>query len=269
MNNEILSKQYKTKTKRNIFNCSHENQDDMPAADNSEPVDEGDPPFRKAGLFDPYSDDPRLAVKKIALCPKTGRLIVGGTAGQIVIAHFEADESKKAPLKVSSMNLVSDRDGFVWKGHDQLSVRENLLEPNAEPVGDDGVHITGVLQVSPPASITCLALEANWGLVAGGTAHGLVLFDFNNFLPVFNRCTLNPNGKDFLWKIRISTDFKCDCIYIDLTGAGEQLPRRKSFKKSLRESFRKLRKGRSTRNNPSNQVPTTVSRFECLIFEIC
>uniref|UniRef100_T1PFY4 LLGL2 protein n=1 Tax=Musca domestica TaxID=7370 RepID=T1PFY4_MUSDO len=215
----------------------HENQDDMPAADNSEPVDEGDPPFRKAGLFDPYSDDPRLAVKKIALCPKTGRLIVGGTAGQIVIAHFEADESKKAPLKVSSMNLVSDRDGFVWKGHDQLSVRENLLEPNAEPVGDDGVHITGVLQVSPPASITCLALEANWGLVAGGTAHGLVLFDFNNFLPVFNRCTLNPN---------------------DLTGAGEQLPRRKSFKKSLRESFRKLRKGRSTRNNPSNQVPTTL-----------
>lgn len=47
-------------------------------------------------------------------------------------------------------------------------------------------------------------------------------------------------------------------IFKDLTGAGEQLSRRKSFKKSLRESFRKLRKGRSTRNNPSNQVPTTV-----------
>ncbi|XP_046810006.1 lethal(2) giant larvae protein [Lucilia cuprina] len=214
----------------------HENHDDLPA-ENSEPLDESEPPFRKAGLFDPYSDDPRLAVKKIALCPKTGRLIVGGTAGQIVIAHFESDEENKTPLKVSSMNLVSDRDGFVWKGHDQLNVRSNLLEVNAEPVGDEGVHITGVLQVLPPASITCLALEAAWGLVAGGTAHGLVLFDFNNFLPVFHRCTLNPN---------------------DLTGAGEQLSRRKSFKKSLRESFRKLRKGRSTRNNPSNQVPTTL-----------
>lgn len=154
-------------------------------------MDESEPPFRKAGLFDPYSDDPRLAVKKIALCPKTGRLIVGGTAGQIVIAHFESDEEKKTPLKISSMNLVSDRDGFVWKGHD-------LLEDNADPVGDEGVHITGVLQVLPPASITCLALEAAWGLVAGGTAHGLVLFDFNNFLPVFHRCTLNPNGKNFL-----------------------------------------------------------------------
>ncbi|XP_075153995.1 LLGL domain-containing protein l(2)gl isoform X2 [Haematobia irritans] len=215
----------------------HENQDDLPPTENSEQLDESDPPFRKAGLFDPYSDDPRLAVKKISLCPKNGRLIVGGTAGQIVIAHFESDESKKTPLQVSIMNLVSDRDGFVWKGHDQLNVRENLLDANADPVGDEGVHITGVLQVLPPASITCLALEANWGLVAGGTAHGLVLFDFKNFLPVFNRCTLNPN---------------------DLTGAGEQLSRRKSFKKSLRESFRKLRKGRSTRNNPSNQVPTTL-----------
>ncbi|XP_053961405.1 lethal(2) giant larvae protein [Anastrepha ludens] len=213
----------------------HENQDDIPV-DSTEPLDNSEPPFRKAGLFDPYSDDPRLAVKKIALCPNTGRMIVGGTAGQIVIANFGINELENSPLKVSSMNLVSDRDGFVWKGHDQLTVRENLLDPDADPVGDAGVEITGVLQVLPPASITCLSLEANWGLVAGGTAHGLVLFDCNTFLPVFHRCTLNPN---------------------DLTGAGEQLSRRKSFKKSLRESFRKLRKGRSTRNNPS-QIPTTL-----------
>lgn len=33
-----------------------------------------------------------------------------------------------------------------------------------------------------------------------------------------------------------------------MTGAGEALSRRKSFKKTLRESFRRLRRGRSTRN---------------------
>lgn len=176
---------------------SHENIDDIPPVDSNEPVDESEPPFRKAGLFDPYSDDPRLAVKKIALCPKTGRLVVGGTAGQIIIANFEGESAEKAPLKVSSMNLVSDRDGFVWKGHDQLNVRPNLVEETADPVGDAGVQITGVLQVLPPASITCLALEANWGLVSAGTAHGLVLFQFKNFLPVFHRCTLNPNGMKF------------------------------------------------------------------------
>lgn len=215
----------------------HENQEDGQADASIEQLDEGEPPFRKAGLFDPYSDDPRLAVKKIALCPKTGQLIVGGTAGQIVIADFQGDSKEYGTLKVSSMNLVSDRDGFVWKGHDQLNVRDNLIEEHASPIGEGGVNIIGVVQVLPPASITCLALEANWGLVSGGTAHGLVLFDFKNFVPVFHRCTLNPN---------------------DMTGAGEQLSRRKSFKKSLRESFRKLRKGRSTRNNPSNVVPTTL-----------
>lgn len=42
-----------------------------------------------------------------------------------------------------------------------------------------------------------------------------------------------------------------------MTGAGETLSRRKSFKKTLRESFRRLRKGRSTRTNPGAPAPTT------------
>lgn len=45
----------------------------------------------------------------------------------------------------------------------------------------------------------------------------------------------------------------------DLTGAGEQLSRRKSFKKTLRESFRRLRKGRSTRS-ARNGTQKIVSR---------
>lgn len=50
-------------------------------------------------------------------------------------------------------------------------------------------------------------------------------------------------------------------IFTDLTGAGEALSRRKSFKKTLRESFRRLRKGRSTRNNPgATQTPIAEAR---------
>lgn len=58
-------------------------------------------------------------------------------------------------------------------------------------------------------------------------------------------------------------DFLC-LIVLDLSGAGDApISRRKSFKKSLRESFRRLRKGRSTRHtdkrgaqNPTS--PTTI-----------
>lgn len=43
------------------------------------------PPFGKAGVFDPYIDDPRLGIQRIALDAKTGRLVIGGSAGQIIV----------------------------------------------------------------------------------------------------------------------------------------------------------------------------------------
>lgn len=205
----------------------------------SEPLDDGEPPFRKAGQFDPYSDDPRLAVKKIQMCPKTGVLIIAGTAGNIVVASLTEVKLEEEGIRTSTMNLVSDRDGFVWKGHDQLKVKAQLLE-KSEPL-TEGVEVMGVLQVLPPAAITCLALQSKWGLVSAGTAHGLVLYDFKNNRPIFHKCTLNPN---------------------DLTGQGETISRRKSFKKSLRESFRRLRKGRSTRNAHQTVIPAETRPVE-------
>lgn len=202
--------------------------------ENLEPEDTSEPPFRKAGLFDPYSDDARFAVKKISFCAKTGVLVVAGTAGHVVTATFDASNND-SQLKVTTINLVSDRDGFVWKGHEALKVRQHHVEDGYTT--EEGIHVVSVLQVLPPAAITCVALESEWNLLAAGTAHGLVIFDFSTNQAVLQKCTLNP---------------------ADLTGDGEQLSRRKSFKKTLRESFRRLRRGRSTRNNPNTPAPTTI-----------
>jgi hypothetical protein len=77
-----------------------------------------------------------LAVKKLAFCPKTGVLTVAGTAGNVVLATLDKpSDDQEQPLKVTTMNLVSDRDGFVWKGHDQLKVKPNLT------TGPDGVQV--------------------------------------------------------------------------------------------------------------------------------
>lgn len=203
----------------NSDDLDHPHEDD-------DALDDSEPPFRKAGNFDPYSDDPRLAVKKISLCPKTGILIIAGTAGNIVVSTLEEMPiTNSEGIRTSTMDLVGEHLGFVWKGHDPLKVKQQLLE-QSQPLAD-GVEVLGVLQVKPPAAITCLALQTKWGLLAAGTAHGLVLYDFRNNRPILHKCTLNPS---------------------DINGAGETISRRKSFKKSLRESFRRLRKGRSTRN---------------------
>ena len=71
------------------------------------------PPFRKIGSFDPYTDDYRLAVKKVSFCGKSGRLVVGGTAGQVV--NFELiveGEPREETLTATQVTLVTEKDGF-------------------------------------------------------------------------------------------------------------------------------------------------------------
>ena len=52
------------------------------------------------GTFDPYSDDPRLAIQKVALCALSDTLVVAGSAGQILIFNMERQE-REQDLKVS------------------------------------------------------------------------------------------------------------------------------------------------------------------------
>ncbi|XP_050478833.1 lethal(2) giant larvae protein homolog 1 isoform X3 [Bombus huntii] len=207
------------------------------------PEDDEDewPPFRKVGTFDPYSDDPRLAVKKVLLCPLSSTLVVAGTAGHIITTTISSEPVNKE-IKAITMNIVNDRDGFVWKGHDRLPARTTSISFAV------GFQPQSLLQLYPPAAVTALAMHSEWGLLAAGTAHGLAVFDYTRAKAVNVKCTLNPN---------------------DLSGAGDTpISRRKSFKKSLRESFRRLRKGRSqrrtnatspTRNTTSEKKKETVA----------
>ena len=93
------------------------------------------------------------------------------------------------PFQAIPMNLVSDCDGFAWKGHSELGLVSG--KQNFPP----GFQPSMILQISPPATITSLAANAKWGLVAVGTAHGFGLFDFVQKKVVMLRCTLNPNGE--------------------------------------------------------------------------
>jgi len=104
--------------------CFSGDELDSPPEDAEAEADEDEwPPFRKVsyllliymvtsyewskslstqvGLFDPYSDDPRLAVKKLCLCPISGLLSVAGTAGQVVVAEFsDAQNEKELPVMI-------------------------------------------------------------------------------------------------------------------------------------------------------------------------
>ncbi|XP_022084942.1 lethal(2) giant larvae protein homolog 1-like isoform X4 [Acanthaster planci] len=177
------------------------------------------PPFRKVGNFDPFSDDPRLGIQRIVLCPVSGSLLVGGTAGQVVILNIGTEEVEKT-VESFPIQIVGEQDKFVWKGHESLGVKEDALKfaPGFQP--------SMVVQAQPPASITALALQTSWGLAGLGTSHGFALFDTVQKKLVSAHCTLNPN---------------------DLSSTGQPMTRKRSMAKSLRASIRRLRKRRDHR----------------------
>ncbi|XP_047613234.1 LLGL scribble cell polarity complex component 2 isoform X5 [Phacochoerus africanus] len=174
------------------------------------------PPLRKVGSFDPYSDDPRLGIQKIFLCKYSGYLAVAGTAGQVLVLELNDEEAEHAVEQVEA-DLLQDQEGYRWKGHERLCARPGPVhfEPGFQPFV--------LVQCQPPAVVTSLALHSEWRLVAFGTSHGFGLFDHQQRRQVFVKCTLHPSDQ------------------LALEGP---LSRVKSLKKSLRQSFRRIRRSR-------------------------
>ena len=88
-----------------------------------------------------------------------------------------------------------------------------------------------IMQASPPAAITALALEASWNLVCLGTSHGFALFDYRRLEPVSGmvRCTLETSE---------SAESASASGFI----------RGKSFRKSLRQTMHRIRSSFRSRN---------------------
>uniref|UniRef100_G1QK43 LLGL scribble cell polarity complex component 2 n=1 Tax=Nomascus leucogenys TaxID=61853 RepID=G1QK43_NOMLE len=174
------------------------------------------PPLRKVGSFDPYSDDPRLGIQKIFLCKYSGYLAVAGTAGQVLVLELNDEAAEQAVEQVEA-DLLQDQEGYRWKGHERLAARSGpvCFEPGFQPFM--------LVQCQPPAVVTSLALHSEWRLVAFGTSHGFGLFDHQQRRQVFVKCTLHPSDQ------------------LALEGP---LSRVKSLKKSLRQSFRRMRRSR-------------------------
>merc|ERR1712223_339296 len=154
-----------------------------------------------------------------------------GTAGQVIICDLVSEAGEDADAPVIKSDLVTEKDGFQWKGHTALAVKPNDVKIPA------GFQPSSILQLAPPASINSIGYCHEWNLMAAGTAHGLVVYDCLQNIIITTKCTLNAQ---------------------DIANADDNpMSRRKSLKKSLRESFRRLRKGRSQRNKKKSEPTAT------------
>lgn len=52
------------------------------------------PPYRRVGKFDPFGDDPRLAIQLIKFCQLTQTLCVGGAGGQVITFSLNSTQNE-------------------------------------------------------------------------------------------------------------------------------------------------------------------------------
>jgi lethal(2) giant larvae protein len=245
---------YRLRTSEYFQTDSTPLDDDLNADGQKGGDDDNWPPFRKVGTFDPYSDDPKLGIQKIYLCPIRETLVVAGTAGQVLIMQLNEQSIEMPYTSISShkINIIGVspevESHFVWKGHEPLATRGQfngqLSNPNGVLKLQSGYQLQKLIQLYPPATVSALTLNTDWQLIGMGTSHGFALYDYFHLRDLLIRCTLDP-----LLLLQASQEAAGNG-----TG-GTTISRRKSLKKSLRESFRKLRRGRSQKpnNNKSKQ----------------
>jgi lethal(2) giant larvae protein len=125
-----------------------------------------------------------------------------------------------------------------------------------------GLVVTSFVQLYPPAAVSALALCSDIQMYiclkifsffsisfilflfsyAAGTAHGFTIFNYKQNRILAAKCTLDPNALGNTPIVPLST--------------GEStLIRGRSLKKSLRESFRRLRKGRTIKKATMLPIP--------------
>ena len=108
-----------------------------------------------------------------------------------------------------------------------------------------GFFATSFVQLYPPSAVSALALCSDINSYAVGTTHGFAIFNYQQNRILIARCTLDPSA--------------LENVSPAPTATGEStIIRGRSLKKSLRESFRRLRKGRTIKKTTMVKIDETL-----------
>ena len=107
----------------------------------------------------------------------------------MILFKLSDDAKEDADIPVIKSDLVTENEGFKWKGHQPLVVKADKFKM------PQGFQPTSILTISPPASVNSLAFSDDYGILAIGTAHGLIILDTIQSTVALTKCTLNAQGK--------------------------------------------------------------------------
>uniref|UniRef100_A0A158Q8B9 LLGL domain-containing protein n=1 Tax=Elaeophora elaphi TaxID=1147741 RepID=A0A158Q8B9_9BILA len=179
------------------------------------------PPFRKVGTYDPFCDDPRLAIQKVYFDVTSGQLVTGGRAGHVIV--YDLDDESSASLTVMRAEYEVTEKSKLLTNINQLALPPRRA-PLAYAIGYQPFKIdqnrSYLIQLRPPVAITAVASLRTRNLLAFGCEYGFVMCDLKSQATLISRCLITSK---------------------ELTDVNT-LSRFKSMKKSIRQSFRRKKK---------------------------
>ncbi|VDK71514.1 unnamed protein product [Litomosoides sigmodontis] len=179
------------------------------------------PPFRKVGTYDPFCDDPRLAIQKVCFDVNSGQLAIGGRAGHVIV--YDLDDESSA-----EMTVMRGEYEVTEKSKLPTNINHQALSPRRVPltygVGYQPFKINQnrsyLIQLRPAVAITAVASLRSRNLLAFGCEYGFIMCDLRSQVTLISRSLIS---------LKELTD-------------GSTLSRFKSMKKSIRQSFRRKKK---------------------------
>ena len=90
------------------------------------------------------------------------------------------------------IDFTEDKENFQWKGHGPLLPKEGSITVPA------GFKLQTGLQLIPAAPVSALVVEARWGLLAAGTVHGFIVYDYLSKKTVTTKWTVSQGKSGVL-----------------------------------------------------------------------
>ncbi|VDO51629.1 unnamed protein product, partial [Brugia timori] len=120
------------------------------------------PPFRKVGTYDPFCDDPRLAIQKVALT--------------VIKTEYEVAEKSKLPTNISQQALPPRQAPLSYAiGYQPFKTDQNR---------------SYLIQLRPSVAITAVASLRSRNLLAFGCEYGFVMCDLKSRETLISRCLI-------------------------------------------------------------------------------
>lgn len=184
---------------------------------------DGLPPIRKAGIFDPFSDDPRLCIHKLFFDRENANFAVGGQAGQLMVYEGLFKNETMAPNRLLVLDMVETSPDISFKN----SAQQSAIQPRRGQAHYSlGFQLFNniVAQFKPPVPVSSLCWCPSTKVLAAGNEFGYAVCSLS-------RCEV------LLVKTLISS-----LDVVQISNRDGAISRFKSVKKSIRQSFRRKKR---------------------------